>query len=173
MLWWTKRGVVVVGDREVRENTGSTYTHTHTHTHAYGRAWSQGLPTFRELCLGEKEVEKGGWGSQSSAALTGRVQSVKIPKTREYLKGFPQKCEYAVIMQSLSLSLHHLCFCVRVTLSFVFFLYIQSTARRGERTRVEKGEKRYDCERTGKAKWTLSCPLGCEKQWPFSAGHQS
>ena len=138
MLWWTKRGVVVVGDREVRENTGSTYTHTHTH--AYGRAWSQGLPTFRELCLGEKEVEKGGWGSQSSAALTGRVQSVKIPKTR-ISQRFPSKvrvcCNNAI---SLSLSLHHPFFCVRVTLSF-FFFFTSSRQREGGKERGWKRER--------------------------------
>ena len=173
MLWWTKRGVVVVGDREVRENTGSTYTHTHTRIRT---SLVSRTPNFQGIVFGREGGGEGGVRVSKFGSSDGTRPKRKNTQNTRISQRFPSKvrvCCNNAISLSLSLSLHHPCFCVRVTLSFFFFLYIQSTARRGERTRVEKGEKRYDCERTGKAKWTLSCPLGCEKQWPFSAGHQS
>lgn len=113
--------------------------HTHTHTQAHTRAWSQGLPTFRELCLGERE--EGGVSKFGSSDRTRperkNTQNTRISQT------FPSKvrvcCNNAI---SLSLSLHppppFLC---ESHVIVFFFFFTSSPQREGGKERGWKWER--------------------------------
>ena len=161
MLWWTKRGVVVVGDREVRENTGSTYTHTHTHTHTRIRtSLVSRTPNFQGIVFGREGGGEGGGGVSKFGSSDGTRPKRKNTQNTRISQRFPSKvrvCCNNAISLSLSLSPPSLFLCESHVIVFFFSLH-PVDSEKGGKNEGGKGREalRLRAHREGKMDSLLS-----------------
>ena len=136
----------------------AAHTHTHTHTRIRTSLVSR-TPNFQGIVFGREGGGEGGVGVSKFGSSDGTRPKRKNTQNMRISQRFPSKvrvcCNNAI---SLSLSLHHPCFCVRVTLSFFFFSLHPVDSEKGGKNEGGKGREalRLRAHREGKMDSLLS-----------------